>query len=194
MATYSGYTFNNLTNSKLDSCCVDQSTIQDVAACNYMTQNYFASDCSLKKPIELATSQPGIMYNGGYGSGSNGCNIDDSSKLLIGSINCHPRCQIDLFHRPFATVPYLGRGSVNPVMESQIQQGEQIVNKRSVNNLSEKSYIKYHQTPLLPAVQERITDPSKKIESIASDGWVRGGIPSRELTRDTDSFNKHSTY
>jgi hypothetical protein len=64
------------------------------------------------------------------------------------------------------------------------------VNKRSVNNLSEKSYIKYHQTPLLPAVQQRITDPSNKIESMASDGWVRGGIPSRELTRDTEYFNK----
>jgi hypothetical protein len=53
-------------------------------------------------------------------------------------------------------------------MESQIQQGEQIVNKRSVNTLSEKSYIKYHQTPLLPAVQERINNPAHQIENIAS--------------------------
>ena len=79
-------------------------------------------------------------------------------------------------------------------MESQIQQGEQIVNKRSVTNLSEKSYIKYHQTPLLPAVQQRINNPSNQIESVASDGWVRGGVPSRELTRDSDYFNKHTTY
>ncbi len=192
MATYSGYTFNNMSRIGLDECSGSQEDIQNVASCNYMTQNYFASDCSMKKPIDLATSQMGIMYNGGYQVGAGGCNIDDSSKLQIGTIQTHPRCQIDLFHRPFATVPYLGRGSVNPVMESQIQQGEQIVNKRSVNNLSEKSYIKYHQTPLLPAVQERMTDPAYKIESVASDGWVRGGIPSRELTRDTDSFNKHN--
>ena len=142
MATYSGYTFDNMSRIGLDSCCIDQSTIQDVAACNYMTQNYFASDCSMKNPIQLATSQPGIIYNGGYGSGAGGCNIDDSSKLLIGTIQTNPKCRIDLFHRPFATIPYLGRGSVNPVMESQIQQGEQITNKRSVNILSEKSYIK----------------------------------------------------
>jgi hypothetical protein len=148
----------------------------------------------MKNPIALATSQPGIMYNGGYNSGAGGCNIDNSSKLLIGSIQTHPRCHIDLFQRPFATVPYLGRGSVNPVMESQIQQGEQIVNKRSVSNLSEKSYIKYHQTPLLPAVQEKINNPANQIESVASDGWVRGGVPSRELTRDSDYFNKHTTY
>ena len=194
MATYSGYTFDNMSRIGLDSCCVDQSTIQDVAACNYMTQNFFASDCSMKKPIDLATSQPGIMYNGGYNTGAGGCNIDDSSKLLIGTIQTHPRCHIDLFQRPFATVPYLGRGSVNPVMESQILQGEQIVNKKSTNTLSEKSFIKYHQTPLLPAVQQRISNPANQIESVASDGWVRGGVPSRELTRDTDYFNKHSTY
>jgi hypothetical protein len=75
-------------------------------------------------------------------------------------------------------------------MESQIQQGDQNVNKRSVNNLSEKSYIKYHQTPLLPAIKERISNPANHIESVASGGWVRGGVPSRELTRDADYVNK----
>jgi hypothetical protein len=194
MATYSGYTFNNLSRLGLDDCCVGQSDIQNVQSCNYMTQNYFASDCSMRKPIDLAVTQPGIMYNGGYQVGAGGCNINDSSKLLIGSIQTNPKARIDLFHRPFATVPYLGRGSVNPVMESQIQQGEQLVNKRSVNNLSEKSYIKYHQTPLLPAVQQRINNPANQIESVASDGWVRGGVPSRELTRDADYAGKHSTY
>jgi hypothetical protein len=194
MANVSSYTFDNMSRIGNDNCCIDQNTIQNVASCNYMTQNFFAADCSMKNPIALATSQPGVMYNGGYNSGAGGCNINDNSKLLIGSIQTHPRCHIDLFQRPFATVPYLGRGSVNPVIESQIQQGEQIVNKRSVTNLSEKSYIKYHQTPLLPAIKDKMTDSTQKIESDASEGWIRGGVPSRELTRDTDYFNKHSTY
>jgi hypothetical protein len=178
----------------LDECSLSQDMIQNVSACNYMTQNFFASDCSMKKPIDLATTQPGIMYNGGYNVGAGGCNINDSSKLQIGTIQTNPRCRIDLFHRPFATVPYLGRGSVNPVIESQMLQGEQNNNKRSVNNLSEKSYIKYQQTPLLPAVREKIDNPANKIENVAYDGWVRGGVPSRELTRDNDFVNKHSTY
>ena len=152
MANVSSYTFDNMSRIGNDQCCISQTDIQNVASCNYMTQNYFAADCSMKNAKALATTQPGIMYNGGYNSGAGGCNIDNSSELLIGTIQTHPRCHIDLFQRPFATVPYLGRGAVNPVMESQIQQGEQIVNKRSVNNLSEKSYIKYHQTPLLPKV------------------------------------------
>jgi hypothetical protein len=193
MANVSGYTFDNMARIGNDSCCVDQNTIQNVASCNYLLQNYFASDCSMKNPIALATTQPGVMYNGGYNSGAGGCNIDQSSDLQIGTIQTHPRCRIDLFQRPFATVPYLGRGSVNPVMEAQIQQGESLVNKRSINNLSEKSYIKYHQTPLLPSVKERLNDPATSVEGVASEGWVRGGVPSRELTRDGDFFKKHTS-
>jgi len=192
MANIYSYTFDSPSRIGLDECNKSQTDIQNVASCNYSTQNYFASDCTMKNAKALATTQPGIMYNGGYNSGAGGCNINESSMLQIGTIQTHPRCRIDLFQRPFATVPYLGRGSVNPVMEAQIQQGEQIVNKRSVNNLSEKSYIKYHQTPLLPAVQEKIKNST--IESDASQGWIRGGVPSRELTRDADYFNKHSTY
>jgi len=194
MASVSSYTFDNMSRIGLDSCYKSQTDIQNVASCNYNTQNYFASDCSMKNPISLATSQPGIMYNGGYNVGAGGCNINSNSELMIGTIQTHPRCRIDLFHRPFATVPFLGRGSVNPVVESQILQGEQLVNKRSINKLSEQSYIKYHQTPLLPSVQEKINNPANKIENVASDGWIRGGVPSRELTRDADYFNKHSTY
>jgi hypothetical protein len=190
MANVSSYTFDNMSRIGLDDCNKSQTDIQNVSYCNYMTQNFFASDCSMKKPIDLATTQPGIMYNGGYNVGAGGCNIGDSSKLQIGTIQTHPKSRIDLFQRPFATVPFLGRGSVNPIVEAQIQQGEQLINKRSVNNLSEKSYAKYSQTPLLPAIKERLTNPVNSVEGVASEGWVRGGVPSRELTRDADYYNK----
>jgi hypothetical protein len=123
------------------------------------------------------------------GSDICGSNIDDSSKLLIGGIQTHPRSRIDLFGRPFATVPYLGRGSVDPLLEAQIQQGETVTSKRSVTRLTEKSHLKYHTTPLIPEVKQNIQNPQLMIESMASDGWIRGGVPSRELTRDRDSYS-----
>jgi hypothetical protein len=193
MASVSSYTFDNMSRIGLDNCNKSQTDIQNVESCNYTLQNYFATDCSMRTPIQIATTQPGIMYNGGYGSGAGGCNINESSNLLIGTIQTHPKCRIDLFQRPFATVPYLGRGSVNPVLESQIQQGEMNINKRSINTLSEKSYIKYHQTPLLPSIQERITNPANSVEGAAYEGWIRGGVPSRELTRDKDYFTTHTS-
>lgn len=189
MANVSNYTFQNMSRIGFDNCSMDQRSIQNMAYCNYNTQNYFSSDCTMRNPISLATSQPGIMYNGGWGSGSGGCNIDNSSELAIGTIQTHPKCRIDLFHRPFATVPYLGRGSVNPIIESQILQGEQLTNKKSINNLSEKSFIKYHNTPLLPTIEQQINNPANCVEGVASESWVRGGIPSRELTRDREFFN-----
>ena len=87
-------------------------------------------------------------------------------------------------------MPFLGRGSVDPILEAQIQQGEMITNRRSVTKLTEKSYMKYSTTPMLPSVKERMTNPAYCVEGVASEGWVRGGVPSRELTRDKNFVNK----
>ena len=193
MAFTSDYTFDNMSRIGNDTCFQDQETLQNINSCNYLLQNYFANDCTMNKPISLATSQPGVFYNGPSSVGSGGCVVDDSSKLLIGSVQTHPKCRIDLFQRPFATVPYLGRGSVDPILESQIQQGELLTNKRSVNKLAEKSYIKYQNTPLLPDVKDRITNPAYCVEGVAPEGWVRGGVPSRELTRDRDYYAAHTS-
>jgi hypothetical protein len=194
MANVSSYVFDNMTRLDSDNCCIEQNTIQSVNSCNYMLQNYFANDCSMKNPILLATSQPCINYTGGYNVGAGGCNIDDNSKLTIGTIQTNPKARIDLFQRPFATVPYLGRGSVDPSIESQIQQGEFSDNRRSVINSSEKSYIQYSNTPLQPNIKDKMTNTAYMIESEASDGWVRGGLPTRELTRDTENYSSSSCY
>lgn len=192
MAFVSDYTFDNISRIGNDQCCIEQNTIQSAHSCNYMLQNFFSKDCSMKKPISLATSQPCINYKGGFNVGAGGCNINDSSNLQIGSIQTHPRCRIDLFHRPFATVPYLGKGSVDPIAEAQIQQGETVTNKRSITRLGELSYIDYHQTPLIPDMAERIQNPVYSIEGAATEGWIRGGLPSRELTRDSNFYSSHT--
>jgi len=189
MAFVTNFNFDNMSRIGNDSCFQDQNTIQNTKSCNYNLQNYFAGDCTMAKPIQLATSQPGINYNGTSNVGVGGCMVDTSSKLLLGNIEIHPKCKIDLFQRPFATVPYLGRGSVDPILEAQMQQGELFTNKRSITRLPEKSYLKYTSIPLLPNIKDRVTNPAYSVESVASEGWVRGGIPSRELTRDRESYN-----
>ena len=188
MAYVSDFTFNNLSRIGNDSCCIDQTSIQNSQSCSYLLQNYFSQDCSMKDAKSLATSQPCINYTGGFGLGAGGCNVDESSKLLIGTIQTNPKSRIDLFQRPFATVPYLGRGSVDPLLEAQIQQGETNTNKRTVTRLTEKSYVQYHTTPMIPEIKENIQNPTHLIEGVASDGWIRGGLPSRELTRDKDFY------
>lgn len=186
------YTFDNLSRIGNDSCCIDQNTIQNAQSASYLLQNFFLQDCTMKKAKALATTQPGINYSGSHGLAAGGCNVQESSKLLLGGIQTHPRCRIDLFQRPFATVPFLGRGSVDPYLESQMLQGESITNKRSITKLTEQSYLKYHTTPMIPEVKNSIQDPSHLVEGVAAEGWIRGGLPSRELTKDTNYYTTHT--
>ena len=186
------YTFDNMSRIGNDNCCIDQNTIQNAQSANYLLQNYFGKDCTMKEAKALATAQPGINYTGGFSLAAGGCNVQESSKLLIGGIQTHPRCRIDLFQRPFVTVPFLGRGSVDPSLESQLLQGETITNKRTITKLTEQSYLKYHTTPMIPEVKSTIQDPTHLVEGVAAEGWIRGGLPSRELTKDQNYYTTHT--
>lgn len=190
MAFVSDYTFQNMTRIGNDNCYVDQRSIQDVRHGNYMLTNYFPA-CPMNKAIDFATSQPSVFYSGSQQVGIGGCNIDYNSDLLISNLS-RPKCRISLLQRPFATVPYLGRGPSNSILESQIQQGEMVNNKKSINTTSELSYIPYSNYPLLPSIQATVTNPSNLVESAAAEGWIRGGLPSRDLVRDQDYANSHS--
>jgi hypothetical protein len=185
------YKFNSLTRLGDDNCDKSQNNIQNSSYANYMLDN-FRPACPMTNAIEFATSQPSIMFNGSHQVGINGCNIDTNSQLAHTKIT-KPKCRISLNQRPFATVPYLGRGKSNCVLESQIQQGDLANNRKSVNPSSEISYINYLNTPMIPSLQADITNPQHIIENDASDGWIRGGLPSRELTRDKDYANTHTS-
>lgn len=188
MAYVSDYTFNGMSRMGNDACCIDQNSIQNVAACNYTLQNFFTGDCNMSGARALAVSQPCINYSGAYGMAATGCNVDDSSRLLIGQLQTHPKTRLDLFGRTFATVPFLGRGSVDPVLESQIRQGEGVTNKRSHTLLAEKNYAAYNNMPMIPEVQQHMQYRNMAL----ANGDTRGGVASRELTRDVDFYTTHT--
>jgi hypothetical protein len=191
MASVYNYEFNGLSGLNDDKCYVSERNKQNTSFSSYLTTNYFANDCGLKKPLEFATSMPYVFVNGGYGnSGVNGCNISSDSKLKIGTIQTKPKCRIDLYARPFTTVPYLGRGPHNPVVESKLQQGDFVLNKKSCNTTSEVSHIPYRNYPLIPSLAATVTNPHNLVEGVAHEGWVQGGISTRDLIRDQDYMNK----
>ena len=195
MAAYTkDFTFDHLSRIGDDSCGLSQRNIQNSHQSSYNLTNFFAQDCGMKRPIEFATSLPNINFTGGHQLGAGGCNVDTSSDLLIGTINTHPKCRISLFERPFKTVPFLGRGSSNPVLESHIQQGDMITNKKSINTTTEQSYIPYMNYPLIPSIENSITNPANLVEGVAAEGWIRGGVPSRELQKDKDYKSSHTKY
>jgi hypothetical protein len=179
MAYVSPFTFENMTRAGNDSAYLDQTSIQNTESCNYLLQNYLADDCSMKTTRALATSQPSVFYSGGHG-GAGGCTVDDSSKLLIGSEQSIHKNRTDLFQRPYVTVPFLGRGSVCPILEAQMKQGEMSTNKRTVTNISEINYNQYTSTPLISSVKQSIDNHGQ----ILPNNEIRGGVTTRDLARD----------
>lgn len=191
MASIYNYTFDNLSRLGDDVCYNTERQKQNTSYSSYNVTNFFANNCGLQNQIEFATSQPNIFINGGYGnSGVGGCNINNDSQLRIGGEQNNPKCRISLFTRPFTTVPYLGKGPHNPVQESRLQQGDYITNKKSCNTTTEMSHIDYRHTPMIPSLRASVTNPANLVEGVASEGWIRGGLPSRELIRDQDYLHQ----
>tara|TARA_Y100000591_G_scaffold211852_1_gene183813 strand:- start:171 stop:743 length:573 start_codon:yes stop_codon:yes gene_type:complete len=190
MASLYNYSFDNITRIGDDVCALSERDMQNNNFGSYTTQNYFEKFCGMKQPIQFATKQPNVFYKGGYGIvGAGGCNVDSDSNLRIGSIQTNPKCRIDLHERPFKTVPFLGRGRPQPVKESKLLQGEYVGDKKSCKNVTEKSFGNL-EVDLVPSLRETIQNPNNLIEGVANKGWIRGGIPSREITRDNDYFTK----
>jgi hypothetical protein len=183
----SDYKFYNLSNLIDDDCTKSQRNVQNASAINYMVENFYPS-CPMTNAIDFATQQPNVFYNGSHQVGINGCNVDTNSQLKLSKLS-KPPCRINLLERPFLTVPYLGRGQSNTLLESQLQQGDQFVNKKSVNPTSEVSYVNYKNYPLIPEIEQNITNSAHLIESDAAAGWIRGGLPSREYARDNSCQN-----
>ena len=141
----------------------------------------------MRKPINFATNQPNVFYKGGHG-GLGGCTIDKDSNLKLGSIQTNTPSRLNLQQRQFLTVPFLGRGPTRPVQETKLMQGGYSGDKKACKTLMEKT-MRVNQD-LVPSLKATIQNPSNLCESTAADGWIRGGLPSRELSRDKDYFKK----
>tara|TARA_Y100000389_G_C17423632_1_gene498239 strand:- start:230 stop:814 length:585 start_codon:yes stop_codon:yes gene_type:complete len=191
MTNVCDYKFYGLSDLKNDKCEKTESEIQNNQFGDYSVKNFF--DCNMDKAIKFATCQPNVFYKGGLGfSDYCGSNIDTDSKLRIGGVQTSSPCKISLYERPFATVPYLGKGPVRPVIESQVQQGTITQLRKDCGSIMEKTYIKHKFTPLVPSLKATITNPHNLVEESADEGWVRGGISTRDYAREQDYLEKHA--
>lgn len=175
--------FNAFYNSDRIGAEIDdnsQRNMENDRYTNYMLTNYFNESTS-NSHIMFATSQPSIMTNSiGGGVGISGSAIEQDSELLIKTTQQRSLEKLQLIQRPFITVPYLGRGSCDPAIESQLQQGETIRDNKSISTISENTYIDYETFPMNENLKSRINNPAFSVEEAALDGWVRGGIDTRD--------------
>ena len=125
------------------------------------------------------------MFSGAMnGPGLIGSLVDMDSNLMFKSEQERSLEKLSLNQRAFLTVPYLGRGSCDPLLEAQILQGENSQDKKSVSTIMTKSFMDYTLYPLDSEMKSRVTDTRNTIEESALEGWVRGGVQTRELAQD----------
>lgn len=178
---------NYKTNVHDDKCFVDIQTRQSMGPGSYRLNNYYDCECLAPTTVNNATDNVMMYFKNGYDVGS--CVVDDSTKLRIGATRKFPKCPNQLFTRPYKTVPYMGRGPGNMVLESQLTPGEDTSVKRSCNTLSGIS-IPHYFTPLVPHLDYNIQNPEHIVEEVVDEGWVRGGVNSRLIVRDVDYLHR----
>lgn len=183
MASTSKYNFNGLGRIGNEIGEQSQRTAHNTRFANYMLSDYFSTDLS-DKHVKFATQQPIMQANGlAHGNGLSGNVIDINSLLTLETKEERAHEKLQLHERPFASVPYMGRGSVNPDVETKLMHGDDIFEKRSEMpvTLSEKSFANVHFYPLDEEAKDKATNPKFSVQEAALSGWVRGGACTREM-------------
>ena len=183
MSSNFSYTFNNMDRLGSDMTDKTQRTLYNTRFANYTLANYNSQNVS-DGHVDFAMQQPTMVTSGTVlGHGLNGQVVDTESILNLKQVHERHFEKLQLFERPFLTVPYLGKGSCDPTLEAQLQQGEVVSDKKSVSTIMEKSFSQY---ALYPQDEGKKTDASKLIEEAALNGWVRGGATTRDMTENTE--------
>lgn len=172
------FMFNNASRIGQDSHNFTQENLMNTSQLNYQTLNY--GELTDKKAINIAASHPTMNLKGGNQIAPNGSNINDSNELInskLTSLNF----KISLQERSYKTVPYLGRGSADVGLENNLRLGDTLKEKKSVSQLSEACFNNVGKYPMDKKLKSTVTSSKHLIEESAVDGWIRGGLPSREI-------------
>lgn len=176
--TTSDYDFNQSARLGNDMTDKSQRTLQNSKYLDRSLENHFASDNA--GHMKFATKYPGMMVsglNGGIGLGPH--SVEEESELFWKMDSQRPLEKLQLFPRPFATVPYLGRGSCNPDVETQLLHGDTIRGKKSVSTIMENDFMPLDNYPLENEKLDRMNNSKYTVEELALGGWTRGGKSSR---------------
>ena len=181
MSVVKDYTFYNLDRIEDDSTCQTQRTQQNTRFSSHVLANNFTDGTQVK----FATEQPAVFpFGANGGSAVGGARVDDESILYLKTEEERALGRLQLLQRPFLTVPYLGKGSCDPDLESQLLQGEVVGDKKSVSTIMAQSFMGYTLYPSSGKMEERVNDARFTVEEAALDGWVRGGAATRDMAED----------
>jgi len=170
---------NQFTRVRDDTCDVEQ-RIRDTSGPGvYQVTNLVPSQ---KAALRVEIPNPTILGREGFGFNNRA--IDDDSRLRTDQTQeGRFRAPLHMQSRPFATVPYMGRGRGQPDVESGLIYADWARIERPCGTVTE-TFFSNQFTPLVPHLARHIQAPENLVEEVAAKGWVRGGIPARIFCRD----------
>ena len=164
-----------------DVCDKTQENIQSVRQTEYLTTNYYLDNEAMHKTINMATQYPMLNYSG---YSPDAVVIDKSSNMRLNrGQNTTQGCRglLDLQTRTFNTIPFMGKGAPQPSLEHNLQLGMAVTDRKSVSTVTEMTTHEF--TPLLEKRKSEFNDATNFVEGAAVHGWVKGGVPSREISK-----------
>lgn len=172
------FMFNNISRIGQDPYNHTQDAYINNGTASYLLTNLNQND--EKSAMNLMTTYPTMNSKSTTQVGPYGYNIDESTKLTQSKLT-NLNCKINLQERSYLTVPYLGRGNVDVGLENSLKLGDTFKEKKSCILLNEKNQNNLEQYPLHKDLKSSVNDPNQCIEESAVKGWIRGGLPSREI-------------
>lgn len=185
----SHFNIQGLSRLSHDPCYMDFQSKVIQKPILHTTKNFHDCDCMAPKVKDLSLQNPEVIFKDGYGwSSIDGCNIDDDSKLRNARNLTNTRCINQLFERPYASIPFMGRGEGNICQENKLLSGEDTYQNRPCNNLAGITIDRF--IPQVPCIKENIQNSKNIIFEDNYSDWIRGGQPSRQVIRDKDYLKK----
>jgi hypothetical protein len=172
---------NEFTRLRDDTCDVEQ-RIKDASGPGvYQVTNLVPLQ---KDAMRVEIPNPTLLGREGFGFNNRA--IDDDSRLRTNSTQeGRFRAPLHMQSRPFATVPYMGRGRGQPDIESGLIYADWARIERPCGTVTETFFANQF-TPLVPHLQAHIQNSGNLIFEDAARGWSRG-IPTRQFVRDLNA-------
>lgn len=181
---------HNQTNLIDDACLQSERHHQSIEASDYMVSNFHSCDSKLSDVFTVAGENKGVSVVDGYGVSGNV--ISEHTKIRVGDVESRPKCSILLQKRPFATVPFMGRGSADPEAEGKVKTGGALHKRDNWVGQEDQQERTFDNTltPLVKNLEDNIQNPGNLVEEVADMEWIRGGTPTRQIVKDLDYLQR----
>ena len=174
-----------------DKLTVDLDSLQSQGPGLYHMDNQNGCECGLEEARSIQVSQPGINFSGGYGwIAEKGCLVDNDTTLRQNKDKLTNNNEINqIVERLFATTPGITKGYHDVDVESVLLTSEFSSDQKPCNSLAGVSIGNYF-TPMIPKLREEVQNSKHIIPEDSQQDWVRGGLPTRQMVRNSDYLRR----